>query len=157
MTETDWLNLMIQVGSNPALAQELLGADVNEGNFIERMSAIKERKKRALADLRYRALKAHNGTITMKDVKAMSQQQLVEEYEYICRRLEKDRFQLVFLLLQLILLMILILLVVVLLILLVVHLVPQFLDSDEDKQIGVSRVAADPDSDDDVLAEIIFR
>ncbi|GJZ41434.1 hypothetical protein Tco_0588320, partial [Tanacetum coccineum] len=114
MTETDWLNLMMQVGSNPALAKELLGADVNEGNFIERMTAIKERKKRALADLRYRALKgkplkksevtqlmrnlvknqwcaAHNGTITMKDVKAMTQKQLVEKYEYICRLLEKDR------------------------------------------------------------------
>ncbi|GJW97976.1 hypothetical protein Tco_0179784 [Tanacetum coccineum] len=57
MTETDWLNLMMQVGSNPALARELLGADVTEANFIERMTAIKERKKRALADLRYRALK----------------------------------------------------------------------------------------------------
>ncbi|GJY24068.1 hypothetical protein Tco_0397726 [Tanacetum coccineum] len=111
MTETDWLTLMMQVGSNPALARELLGADVNEENFIERMNAVKEKKKRALADLRYRALKgkpmkksevtqmmrnlvknqwcaAHNGTITMKDVKAMNQQQLIEEYEYICRRLE---------------------------------------------------------------------
>ncbi|GKB94426.1 hypothetical protein Tco_0980563 [Tanacetum coccineum] len=109
-----WLNLMMQVGSNPALARELLGADVNEENFIERMNAVKEKKKRALADLRYRALKgkpmkksevtqmmrnlvknqwcaAHNGTITMKDVKAMNKQQLIEEYEYICRRLEKDR------------------------------------------------------------------
>ncbi|GJS14339.1 hypothetical protein Tco_0408811 [Tanacetum coccineum] len=114
MTETDWLNLMMQVGSNPALARELLGADVTEENFIERMTAIKERKKRALADLRYRALKgkplkksevtqlmrnlvknqwcaAHNGTITMTAVKAMTKQQLIEEYEYICRRLEKDR------------------------------------------------------------------
>ncbi|GKB33756.1 STRUBBELIG-receptor family 7-like protein isoform X1 [Tanacetum coccineum] len=114
MTETDWLNLMLQVGSNPALAKELLGADVNEGNFIERMLPIMERKKRALADLRYRALKckplkksevtqlmrnlvknqwcaAHNGTITMTAVKAMTKQQLIEEYEYICRRLEKDR------------------------------------------------------------------
>ncbi|GJS56294.1 hypothetical protein Tco_0629656 [Tanacetum coccineum] len=114
MTETDWLNLMMQVGSNPALARELLGADVNEENFIERMTAIKEKKKRALADLRYRALKgkpmkqsevtqmmrtlvknqwcaAHNGTITMTAVKAMPKQQLIEEYEYICRRLEKDR------------------------------------------------------------------
>ncbi|GKA11203.1 putative ribonuclease H-like domain-containing protein, partial [Tanacetum coccineum] len=77
-------------------------------------ATIKERKKRALADLRYRALKgkplkqsevtqmmrnlvknqwcaAHNGTITMKAVKAMSKQQLIEEYENICRRLEKDR------------------------------------------------------------------
>ncbi|GJX97013.1 hypothetical protein Tco_0352811, partial [Tanacetum coccineum] len=114
MTETDWLNLMMQVGSNPALARELLGADVTEENFIERMTAIKEKKKRALADLRYRALKgkpmkqsevtqmmrnlvknqwcaAHNGTITMNAVKAMTKQQLIEEYEYICRRLEKDR------------------------------------------------------------------
>ncbi|GKA81715.1 hypothetical protein Tco_0788407 [Tanacetum coccineum] len=114
ITETDWLNLMMQVGSNPALARELLGADVTEENFIERMTAIKEKKKRALADLRYRALKgkpmqqsevtqmmrnlvknqwcaAHNGTITMKAVKAMSKQQLIEEYENICRCLEKDR------------------------------------------------------------------
>ncbi|GJZ13967.1 hypothetical protein Tco_0549197 [Tanacetum coccineum] len=82
MTETDWLNLMMQVGSNPALARELLGADVTEENFVERMTAIKDKKKRALADLRYRALKA---------VKAMSKQQLIEEYENICRRLEKDR------------------------------------------------------------------
>ncbi|GJZ85461.1 hypothetical protein Tco_0650800, partial [Tanacetum coccineum] len=110
----DWLNLMMQVGYDPALARELLGADVNQENFIERMNAVKERKKRALADLLYQSLKgkplkksevtqmmrnlvknqwcaAHNGTITMKDVKAMHQQQLIEEYEYICRRLEKDR------------------------------------------------------------------
>ncbi|GJR18429.1 hypothetical protein Tco_0966956 [Tanacetum coccineum] len=113
MTE-NWLTLMMQVGTNPALARELLGADVTEDNFIERMTAIKERKKRALADLRYRALKgkplkqsevtqmmrnlvknqwcaAHNGTITMTAVKAMTKQQLIEEYEYICKRLEKDR------------------------------------------------------------------
>ncbi|GKG50026.1 hypothetical protein Tco_0518800, partial [Tanacetum coccineum] len=32
-----------------------------------------------------------------------------------------------------------------------------FLDSDEDAQIAMSRVAADPDSDDEVLAEILFR
>ncbi|GJS64112.1 hypothetical protein Tco_0678676 [Tanacetum coccineum] len=114
MTETDWLNLMMQIRSNPALARELLGADVTEENFVERMTAIKEKKKRALADLRYQALQgkpmkqsevtqmmrtlvknqwcaAHNGTITMSAVKAMSKQQLSDEYEYICRRLEKDR------------------------------------------------------------------
>ncbi|GJY67812.1 hypothetical protein Tco_0470794 [Tanacetum coccineum] len=32
-----------------------------------------------------------------------------------------------------------------------------FLESDEEEQIGMSRVVADPDSDDEVLAEIIFR
>nr|GFA95993.1 hypothetical protein [Tanacetum cinerariifolium] len=114
MIEADWLNLMIQVGLDPTLARELLGADVNEENFIPRMNALKERKKRALADLRYRALQnklmkkyevtefmrafvkghwcaAHNGTITMQKVRAMHKQQLIEEYEYICKRLENDR------------------------------------------------------------------
>ncbi|GJZ32662.1 hypothetical protein Tco_0578098 [Tanacetum coccineum] len=43
--QTDWLNLMMQVGSNPALARELLGADVNKENFIERMNAVKEKKR----------------------------------------------------------------------------------------------------------------
>ncbi|GJR62983.1 hypothetical protein Tco_1505145 [Tanacetum coccineum] len=32
-----------------------------------------------------------------------------------------------------------------------------FLDSDEDEQIGLSRVATEPDSDDDILAEILFH
>ncbi|GKF57424.1 hypothetical protein Tco_0170961, partial [Tanacetum coccineum] len=32
-----------------------------------------------------------------------------------------------------------------------------FLKSDEEEQLGMSRVVADPDSDDEVLAEIIFR
>ncbi|GKC22203.1 hypothetical protein Tco_1024353 [Tanacetum coccineum] len=32
-----------------------------------------------------------------------------------------------------------------------------FLESDEEEQLGMSRVVVDPDSDDEVLAEIIFR
>ncbi|GJX17073.1 hypothetical protein Tco_0217905 [Tanacetum coccineum] len=231
MTETDWLNLMMQVGSNPALARELLGADVTEDNFIERMTAIKEKKKRALADLRYRALKgkpmkqsevtqmmrnlvknqwcaAHNGTITMTAVKAMTKQQLIEEYEYICRlfvpaatthtaddpdsaggggsnpagsafgtpvtdstvptpaamdsagshheigvspfadsaassspsNLSTDHIPLDVLFEST-----------------SGGINDFFLESDEEEQIGMSRVAADPDSDDEVLAEIIFR
>nr|GFB74508.1 hypothetical protein [Tanacetum cinerariifolium] len=34
---------------------------------------------------------AHNGTITMQKVRAMNKQQLIEEYEYICKRLKNDR------------------------------------------------------------------
>ncbi|GJY92963.1 hypothetical protein Tco_0508745 [Tanacetum coccineum] len=184
---------MMQVGSNPALAKELLGADVNEGNFIKRMTAVKERRSEPWQ------IYAHNGTITMKDVKAMNKKQLVEEYEYICRRLEKDR-------------------------LLSAQynlfrpkpaineppskrqrvepamdsagsrheigvspfadsaassspsnvsidhipidvlfestsggILEFFLESDEEERIGMSRVVADPDSDDEVFAEIIFR
>nr|GEU39661.1 hypothetical protein [Tanacetum cinerariifolium] len=69
-------------GSDPTLARELLGADVNEENFIPRMNAMKERKKRALADLRYRALQN-------KPLK--KSEQLIEEYEYICKILENAR------------------------------------------------------------------
>ncbi|GJS51577.1 hypothetical protein Tco_0624939 [Tanacetum coccineum] len=75
------LNLMMQVGSNPALAKELLGADVNEGNFIERMTAVRNGKGEPCEIY----------VSSSQDVKAMNQKQLVEEYEYICRRLEKDR------------------------------------------------------------------
>ncbi|GJT48672.1 hypothetical protein Tco_0974829 [Tanacetum coccineum] len=46
MTKPTGLYLMMQVGSNPALATELLGADVTEENFVERMTAIKDKKKR---------------------------------------------------------------------------------------------------------------
>ncbi|GJR19751.1 hypothetical protein Tco_0968278 [Tanacetum coccineum] len=63
MTKTDWLNLMLQVGSNLALARELLGADVNERNLSRRMTTVKERKKH-LGNL------PHNGTITRKNVPA---------------------------------------------------------------------------------------
>ncbi|GKC32366.1 hypothetical protein Tco_1039660 [Tanacetum coccineum] len=239
MTETDWLNLMMQVGSNPALARELLGADVTEENFVERMTAIKDKKKRALADLRYRALKGK----PMKQSECQGRglnKQLIEEYENICRRLEKDRLlsalyksirpacAILSLLLKgqrvarassqilfcfhpavqshplygsaapicwwciLLFLVSTVLLhmqwicwfqhresgVHICRFLLIVrpitcslsdHTIDVlfestsgginefFLDSDEDEQIGMSRVAADPDSDDEVLAEIIFR
>ncbi|GJS12133.1 hypothetical protein Tco_0368929 [Tanacetum coccineum] len=76
---------MMQVGSNPALARELLGADVTEDNFIERMTAIKERKKRALADLRYRALKGK--PLKQSEVKQMMRN-LVKNHMV---HLEKDR------------------------------------------------------------------
>ncbi|GJT02127.1 hypothetical protein Tco_0823296 [Tanacetum coccineum] len=44
MTETDWLNLMMQVGSNPALAKELLGAEcLKRGELYERNGLLVER------------------------------------------------------------------------------------------------------------------
>ncbi|GJY10347.1 hypothetical protein Tco_0378532 [Tanacetum coccineum] len=90
MPNKQWLNLMLQVGSNPALARELLGTDVTEENFVERMTAIKDKKKRALADLRYRALKGK--PIKQSECQGRGlNKQLIEEYENICRRLEKDR------------------------------------------------------------------
>ncbi|GJY67280.1 hypothetical protein Tco_0469518 [Tanacetum coccineum] len=55
----------------------------------EQANCIKEGKKRAIGRFTIGALKAHHGTITMKAVKAMSKQQLIEEYENIYRRLER--------------------------------------------------------------------
>ncbi|GJW16573.1 hypothetical protein Tco_0024009 [Tanacetum coccineum] len=90
MIETDWLNLMMQVGSNPALARELLGADVTEENFVERMTAIKDREASS-GSLHGVPAPPHNGTISMTAVRLILNKQLIEEYENICRRLEKDR------------------------------------------------------------------
>ncbi|GJS70785.1 hypothetical protein Tco_0703626 [Tanacetum coccineum] len=80
---------MMQVGTNPALARELLGADVNEDNFIERMTAIKERKKRALAELRYRALKGK--PLKQSEVTKMMRNLVKNQWcAALIRRLEKD-------------------------------------------------------------------
>ncbi|GJS42854.1 reverse transcriptase domain-containing protein [Tanacetum coccineum] len=199
MTDTDWLTLMMQVGTNPALARELLGADVTEDNFIERMTAIKERKKRALADLRYRALKGkplkqsevtkmmRNLVLTISVCGSIcSHPACSTRYVWFCvdsaggpldttgtasniptsaamdsaashhelgispfadsddssspSPVSTDHVPIDVL----------------------VEPTPGgihafFLDSDEDEQIGLSRVAAEPDSDDEVLAEILFR
>ncbi|GKA63984.1 hypothetical protein Tco_0763590, partial [Tanacetum coccineum] len=199
MTETDWLNLMMQVGSNPALARELLGADVTKENFVERMTAIKEKKKRALADLRYRALKGKpmkqsepaifeppskrlrvdRDTSQPSDVPAATTQPVddtdsagggsfppagsatplsgsaapttagdvfgvpdsivttsaVMDSAGSCRHIGVSPFADSA----------------------AGGINEFFLDSDEDEQIGMYRVAADPDSDNKVLAEIIFR
>ncbi|GJS63957.1 putative ribonuclease H-like domain-containing protein [Tanacetum coccineum] len=178
MTETDWLNLMMQVGSNPALARGVIGAQIHNGY--------------------YSTLTAFQGDVYLN-------KQLIGEYENICRRLEKDAF---FILLgsapplsgsaaptsaggvfgvpdstvstsaamdsagshresgvspftdsadssspspvstdHIS--------VDVLFASTLEGITEFFLDSDEDEQIGMSRVAADPDSDDEVLAEMI--
>ncbi|GJS98658.1 hypothetical protein Tco_0819828 [Tanacetum coccineum] len=85
MTETDWLNLMMQVGKEEALAdlryRALKGKPMKQSEVTQMMRNLVKNQWCA----------AHNGTITMTAVKAMTKQQLIEEYEYICRRLEKDR------------------------------------------------------------------
>ncbi|GKA44196.1 hypothetical protein Tco_0736920 [Tanacetum coccineum] len=132
------------------------------------MTAIKEtRKMRALEDLRIRALKckplkksevtqlmrnlvknqwcaAHNGTITMTAVKAMTKQQLIEEYDFMLivlpANVSTGHIP-----------------IDVLLESTSGGINEFFLTSDAEEQIGMSRVAVDPDSDDEVLAEILFR
>ncbi|GJZ13182.1 reverse transcriptase domain-containing protein [Tanacetum coccineum] len=162
--------------------------------------AVRKWKKRALADLRYQALKAHNGTITMKDVKAMNQISCLKSHEIYLQRVEVDfftsssvpccsistvddlifagwcshsiavdsdgsRVRLKFSPLCRFLVAVLSpsnvstdhIPIDVLFVSTSGGINDFFLDSDEDEQIGMSRVAADPDSDDEVLAEIIFR
>ncbi|GJU36952.1 hypothetical protein Tco_1185306 [Tanacetum coccineum] len=170
----------------------LLGADVTEENFIEPMTAVKEWKKRALADLRYQALKGK----PLRNLRSHSDSQLVKihgvqsygtitmeesSYEYKNKHLgapvtdptvstsaamdsagshreigvspfadsaassspsnvSTDHIP-----------------IDVLFASTSGGIHDFFLESDEEEQIGLSRVAADPDSDDEVLAEIIFR
>ncbi|GJT94109.1 hypothetical protein Tco_1082954 [Tanacetum coccineum] len=47
-TENDWLNILAQVATNSSLSQVLLGDDVTEETFPERMAALIKRKRHAL-------------------------------------------------------------------------------------------------------------
>ncbi|GJV81122.1 hypothetical protein Tco_1516992 [Tanacetum coccineum] len=49
-TEDDWINIMAQVATNSSLSKDLLGTDVTEENFPERMAALMKRKRQALAE-----------------------------------------------------------------------------------------------------------
>ncbi|GJZ26856.1 hypothetical protein Tco_0571109 [Tanacetum coccineum] len=49
-TENDWLNILAQVATNSSLSQVLLGDDVSEETFPERMAALIKRKRQALAE-----------------------------------------------------------------------------------------------------------
>ncbi|GKC53113.1 putative reverse transcriptase domain-containing protein [Tanacetum coccineum] len=77
--ETDWLNLMMQVGSNPALARGVFMSDVTEGGEPDAQSEVTQMMRNLVKN---QWCAAHNGIITMKVVKAMSKQQLIEEYDH---------------------------------------------------------------------------
>ncbi|GJY61686.1 hypothetical protein Tco_0462343 [Tanacetum coccineum] len=49
-SEADWIDIMAQVYANAGLSSELLGADVNDDNFAERMVALINQTKRAFAE-----------------------------------------------------------------------------------------------------------
>ncbi|GJZ98570.1 hypothetical protein Tco_0671023 [Tanacetum coccineum] len=48
-SDADWIDIMAQVHANAGLSSELLGADVNDDNFAERMVALINQRKRAFA------------------------------------------------------------------------------------------------------------
>ncbi|GJX38157.1 hypothetical protein Tco_0251460 [Tanacetum coccineum] len=49
-SDADWIDIMAQVHANAGLSSELLGADVNDDNFAERMVALINQSKRAFAE-----------------------------------------------------------------------------------------------------------
>ena len=116
MTEFDWLNLMMDIGNRPDLARQLLGDDVDEQNFVPRMNQIKAQQQRKLAALRQQKQRSapmkqsevtnfmrqfvrnqsaaiYNRPLDAKTVKGLHKWQLEEEYEKICRALERTRLQ----------------------------------------------------------------
>ncbi|GKC68185.1 hypothetical protein Tco_1100783 [Tanacetum coccineum] len=105
-TDADWTDIMGQVHANQGLTSDLLGPDVNEDNFAERMVALIAERKRAFAAQRfqekrnkpmtYAQQKAYMRTFvknqstsiyttgwTMKHVKSLSDEQLKSEFEKI--------------------------------------------------------------------------
>ncbi|GKA62059.1 hypothetical protein Tco_0761578 [Tanacetum coccineum] len=49
-SDADWIDIMAQVHANACLSSKLLGADVNDDNFAERMVALINQRKRAFAE-----------------------------------------------------------------------------------------------------------
>ncbi|GJU58291.1 hypothetical protein Tco_1236057 [Tanacetum coccineum] len=113
-TEYDWLNILAQVATNSSLSQVLLGDDVTEETFPERMAALIKRKRQALAEQlakerRERPLtqaqqKEYMRTFvknqssalyttgwTMTQVKRLNDAQLKEEFEKIQKALERAK------------------------------------------------------------------
>ncbi|GJZ11137.1 hypothetical protein Tco_0545896 [Tanacetum coccineum] len=79
-TDSDWTDIMGQVHANQGLTADLLGPDVNEDNFAERMVALIAKRRRDFA--------AQSSTIyttgwTMKHVKSFSDDQLKTEFDKI--------------------------------------------------------------------------
>ncbi|GJS36843.1 hypothetical protein Tco_0535225 [Tanacetum coccineum] len=79
-TDSDWTDIMGQVHANQGLAADLLGPDVNDDNFAERMVALIAKRRREFA--------AQRSTIyttgwTMKHVKSFSDDQLKTEFDKI--------------------------------------------------------------------------
>ncbi|GKC39952.1 hypothetical protein Tco_1052336 [Tanacetum coccineum] len=79
-TDSDWTDIMGQVHANQGLTADLLGPDVNEANFAERMVALIAKRRREFT--------AQSSTIystgwTMKHVKSFSDDQLKTEFDKI--------------------------------------------------------------------------
>ncbi|GJY03548.1 hypothetical protein Tco_0369488 [Tanacetum coccineum] len=79
-TDSDWTDIMGQVHANQGLTADLLGSEVNEDNFAERMVALIAKRRREFA--------AQRSTIyttgwTLKHVKSFSDDQLKTEFDKI--------------------------------------------------------------------------
>ncbi|GKC37114.1 hypothetical protein Tco_1049498 [Tanacetum coccineum] len=105
-TDSDWTDIMSQVHANQGLTADLLGPDVNEDNFAERMVALIAKRRREFAVQRFKDklnkpmtyaqqkaymrtfVKNQSSTIyttrwTMKHVKSFSDDQLKTEFDKI--------------------------------------------------------------------------
>ncbi|GJS69752.1 hypothetical protein Tco_0702593 [Tanacetum coccineum] len=105
-SDADWINIMAQVHANAGLSSKLLGTDVNDDNFAERMVALINQRKRAFAEQTAREkrdkpmtpaqqreyirvfVKNQSTTIystgwSMKYVKSLTGEQLIDEFEKI--------------------------------------------------------------------------
>ncbi|GJU79260.1 hypothetical protein Tco_1276330 [Tanacetum coccineum] len=104
--DADWIDIMAQVHANAGLSSELLGTDVNDDNFAERMVALINQRKRAFAEQmakekrdkpmtpaqqrEYMRVFVKNQSTTiystgwsMKYVKSLANEQLIAEFEKI--------------------------------------------------------------------------
>nr|GEX99701.1 hypothetical protein [Tanacetum cinerariifolium] len=97
--EDDWLNIKAQVKANASLSKTLLGDDVSEDNFPARMAALIRKKRQALAEQLFKERQnrpltpAQQKAYMRHYVKSFSAEQLLQEFEKICKVQSQSQFQ----------------------------------------------------------------
>ncbi|GKD97413.1 hypothetical protein Tco_1381310, partial [Tanacetum coccineum] len=105
-SDADWIDIMVQVHANAGLSSELLGADVNDDNFAERMVALINQRKKAFTEqtakekrdrpmtpaqqreymrvfVKNQSTPIYSTGWSMKYVKSLADEQLIAEFEKI--------------------------------------------------------------------------
>ncbi|GJR25479.1 hypothetical protein Tco_1101711 [Tanacetum coccineum] len=116
LTDAEWVDMSTQLNTNPTLAAEILGSDVNDDNFVDRVLELMRKRRKELAaqkakekrekpmtqaqqrDFMRTFVKNQSTAVytvgwSMKDVRSLDDAQLLDEYNKIRRALDRIQAQ----------------------------------------------------------------
>ncbi|GJT39096.1 hypothetical protein Tco_0938961 [Tanacetum coccineum] len=116
LTDAEWVDMSTQLQTNSTLAAEILGSDVNDDNFVDRVLELMRKRRKELAaqkakeqrkkpmtqaqqrDFMRTFVKKQSAAVytvgwSMKDVKSLDDARLLDEYNKIRRALDRIHAQ----------------------------------------------------------------